>query len=249
MKQYGLIGFPLRHSFSKSFLNEKFQNEGIEAEYINFELPNIESFPSIIKQNPLLEGLNVTIPYKEKIIPYLDSIDDEAKEIGAVNVIKFIHHGDKLHLRGYNSDVIGFRDSIKTIIQDYHTGALVLGTGGASKAIAYVLRRLGLEVKFVSREEGKGDYTYEQIDEALLKYHQIIVNTTPVGMFPNVEQYPKIPYSKLSAKHILYDLIYNPNQTEFMRRGEMYGAKTKNGLEMLLLQAYSSLEIWEKKEE
>lgn len=244
MQHYGLIGFPLRHSFSMGFFNEKFANEGIDAEYINFELPSIDRFSSMIKEDILLNGLNVTIPYKEKVIPFLTDLDETAKAVGAVNVIKFIREKNKLKLRGYNSDVIGFQRSIDYMIEDHHQGALVLGTGGAAKAASYVLKKLGLEVRMVSRTPGDGDMCYSDINEGTLSFFHVIVNATPVGMFPNVDDCPDIPYHLLSKRHLLYDMLYNPNVTEFMKRGQKQGAVVKNGLEMLLLQAYASWDIW-----
>lgn len=244
MDQYGLIGFPLRHSFSREFFNNKFANEDIDAEYLNFELTSIEKFPQMIKENILLKGLNVTIPYKELVIPYLDSLDETARAVGAVNVVKFIRNKKRLTLKGYNSDVIGFQRSIEYMLESYHQGALILGTGGAAKAASFVLKKLGLDVKMVARDMGQGDLTYEEINESTLSFFHVIINATPVGMFPKVDVCPNIPYHLLSKRHLLYDMLYNPNVTEFMKRGEKQGAVVKNGLEMLLLQAYASWDIW-----
>ncbi|GAB1360633.1 shikimate dehydrogenase [Porphyromonadaceae bacterium] len=245
MTQYGLIGFPLRHSFSMGYFNEKFANEGINAEYVNFELPSIDAFPDLIKENIKLNGLNVTIPYKEKVIKYLNEMDATAKAVGAVNVIKFIKDKKgEVRLKGYNCDVIGFQRSIDYMLENHHQGALILGAGGAAKAAYYVLKQLGLDVKMVSRNKGEAHLTYSELNEAIMNFHQVIVNATPVGMFPNVDACPDIPYHLLTKRHILYDMLYNPNVTEFMKRGKERGATVKNGLEMLLLQADASWEVW-----
>lgn len=244
MDQYGLIGYPLRHSFSRSYFNEKFSNENIQAEYVNFELSSIDKLNVLLKENIWLKGLNVTIPYKEAVIPFLDELDETAKAVGAVNVVKFIREKKKTRLVGFNSDVIGFRKSIEYLLDDYHLGALVLGTGGASKAATYVLKQFGLDVKTVGRTPGQGDLTYDELNESIMSFNHVIVNTTPVGMFPKVDDAPNIPYQYLTKKHLLYDMLYNPNVTKFMKLGEAEGAVVMNGLEMLLLQADASWEIW-----
>ncbi len=227
------------------YFNEKFANEGINAEYVNFELPSIDAFPDLIKENIKLNGLNVTIPYKEKVIKYLNEMDATAKAVGAVNVIKFIKDKKgEVRLKGYNCDVIGFQRSIDYMLENHHQGALILGAGGAAKAAYYVLKQLGLDVKMVSRNKGEGHLTYSELNEAVMNFHQVIVNATPVGMFPNVDVCPDIPYHLLTKRHILYDMLYNPNVTEFMKRGKERGATVKNGLEMLLLQADASWEVW-----
>ena len=245
MKKYGLIGFPLKHSFSRQFFNNKFESEGIDAEYVNFEIPNIKEFKDIVADNNELCGLNVTIPYKEQIIPYLDGLAN-AKEIEAVNVIKFDRSKGKLNLIGYNSDVMGFQDSIEPILKEPHTKALILGTGGASKAVFHGLKNLGVESKFVSRTKEKGDFTYNELTPEIMEEYTVIVNTTPIGMYPNDNEAPEIPYKLLTNKHLLYDLLYNPNITRFMIYGKEQGATVKNGLEMLLLQAFHAWEIWNK---
>ncbi|MGI6218870.1 MAG: shikimate dehydrogenase family protein [Bacteroidaceae bacterium] len=248
MDLYGLIGYPLKHSFSRSFFNEKFAAEKINAEYRNFEIPSIEDFMEVIESNPELRGLNVTIPYKEKVIPYLDSLDSSASEIKAVNVIKITHTKDKLHLTGYNSDIIGFTESISPLLKPHHRKALILGTGGASKAVDHGLRQLGIETLFVSRKEGKErSITYDKVTPELLKEYTVIVNTTPLGMFPIEDVCPDLPYEALGKEHLLYDLIYNPENTLFMKNGAKQGATVKNGLEMLLLQAYAAWDIWQGK--
>lgn len=247
MDKYGLIGYPLGHSFSQSYFNEKFQNENIDALYENFEIPSIENFPEIIETNPNLRGLNVTIPYKEKVISYLDVISPEAREIGAVNVIKVERKGKSTYLTGYNSDVIGFTRSIEPLIEKYHKKALILGTGGASKAINYGLKSLGLETVFVSRYRKPGTICYEDITPKVIKEYNVIVNCTPLGMFPHTDECPNLPYEAMNTQTLLYDLIYNPDTTMFMQKGAEHGATVKNGLEMLLLQAFASWEFWHSK--
>ncbi|GHT11313.1 shikimate 5-dehydrogenase [Bacteroidia bacterium] len=245
MEQYGLIGYPLEHSFSKSYFNDKFKAEAIDAEYINFEIPSIKEFKSIIKGNPQLKGLNVTIPYKEQVIPYLDQLSENAKLIGAVNVIKIERSKSKTKLTGYNSDIIGFKESIEPLLQPQHERALVLGTGGAAKAVYYGLTQLGIIATYVSREKtSKTMLTYKELDAGILNVNTIIVNCTPVGMWPNTGECPAIPYELLNEKHLLYDLLYNPDETLFMAKGKAQGAAVKNGLEMLLLQAFAGWEFW-----
>lgn len=248
MTKYGLIGYPLGHSFSKNYFNEKFVNEGIDAEYINFEIPSIENLPEIIALNPELAGLNVTIPYKQRVMTYLDYISPEAREIGAVNVIRIVHKNGNVQLRGYNSDVIGFVKSIEPLLDARHKKGLILGTGGASKAIAFGLKSLGLEYVFVSRFDRPGTIKYENITSEIVQEYNVIVNCTPCGMFPNIDTCPNLPYEAMSNKNILYDLIYNPDETLFMRKGIQRGAIVKNGIEMLLLQAFASWEFWNGKE-
>ena len=237
MDKYGLIGYPLGHSFSKSYFNEKFENEGINAEYINFEIPTLDSLPEILASNPELKGLNVTIPYKEKVISYLDSISPEARAIGAVNVIRVDHKGNDTYLKGFNSDVIGFTKSIEPLLERFHKKALILGTGGASKAINFGLKSLGLETVFVSRFERPGTIQYSQITPDIIQEYNVIVNCTPCGMYPHIDECPQLPYEAMTSKNILYDLLYNPDETLFMKKGAQHGATVKNGLEMLLLQA------------
>lgn len=248
MDKYGLIGYPLGHSFSKSYFNEKFENEGINAEYINFEIPILDSLPEILASNPELKGLNVTIPYKEKVISYLDSISPEARAIGAVNVIRVDHKGNDTYLKGFNSDVIGFTKSIEPLLERFHKKALILGTGGASKAIKFGLKSLGLETVFVSRFERPGTIQYSQITPDIIQEYNVIVNCTPCGMYPHIDECPQLPYEAMTSKNILYDLLYNPDETLFMKKGAQYGATVKNGLEMLLLQAFASWEFWHNKE-
>ena len=236
------------HSFSISYFNQRFQDEGIDAVYENYEIPNIDALPEVLGSNPELKGLNVTIPYKEKVIPFLDSIAPEARAIGAVNVIRVTHRGNKTELKGYNSDVIGFTKSIEPMLdKKWHQKALILGTGGASKAIDYGLRSLGLETIFVSRYERPDTIQYQSITPEVVKEYNVIVNCTPLGMYPKTEECPDLPYEAMDSHTILYDLIYNPDETLFMKRGAEYGANVKNGLEMLLLQAFASWEFWHEK--
>ena len=244
MDKYGLIGYPLGHSFSIGYFNEKFQNECIDATYENFEIPSIENLTEILDSNPELKGLNVTIPYKEKVISYLDSISPEARAIGAVNVIKVNHKVNKTELKGYNSDVIGFTQSIEPLLERYHKKALVLGTGGASKAIIFSLKSLGIETLTVSRYERHGCVRYEDITPEMIKEYNVIVNCTPCGMYPQTDDCPNLPYEAMDSHTLLYDLIYNPDETLFLKKGKAQGATVKNGLEMLLLQAFASWNFW-----
>ncbi len=245
MEKYGLIGHPLGHSFSRNFFSDKFENEGIKAQYLNFDISSIDELPNVLAANPELKGFNVTIPYKQKIFPFLDEISKEAREIGAVNVVKVVHKGGDTLLYGYNSDVIGFTESIEPLLLPHHKKALVLGTGGASKAVCYALtKRLKMEAVCVSRYQRPGTVTYNQITAPDLEEYPVIINCTPVGMFPNIADCPPLPYEGMSERNLLFDLVYNPEQTLFMRNGAKHGAVVKNGLEMLLLQAMASWEIW-----
>lgn len=244
MDKYGIIGHPLGHSFSPGFFNEKFRNENIDAVYEMFDLPQIEAVIEVLASNPELRGLNVTIPYKQKIMHYLDELSDEARAIGAVNVVRISHDNGKVHMKGYNSDVIGFTRSIEPLLEKYHKKALILGTGGASKAVEYGLGKLGLETVKVSRYERPDTIQYEKVTVDIVKEYNVIVNCTPVGMYPDTEECPQLPYEAMDSHTLLYDLIYNPDETLFMKKGRQNGAVTKNGLEMLLLQAYASWEFW-----
>lgn len=240
MTKYGIIGYPLGHSFSKGFFTEKFARESIDAQYLNFEIPDVAMLLDVLRNNPELRGLNVTLPHKQAVIPLLDEMSKEAKEIGAVNVIR-VRNGK---LKGFNSDIIGFTNSIKPLLMPHHKKALILGTGGASKAICVGLNRLGIEWTYVSRSPREGMITYEDITAETLQAYTVIVNCSPVGMFPNVAQAPDIPYDCLSDKHLLFDLVYNPEETLFMKKGREQGATVKNGLEMLHLQAIASWDFW-----
>lgn len=244
-KIYGLIGYPLTHSFSMRYFNNKFESENIDAEYVNFEIPDIGDLMEVISENPELSGLNVTIPYKEQIIPYMDEMDSEAALIGAVNVVKIIRgcNGD-IRLKGYNSDAMGFQNSIAPLINDKRCKALILGTGGASKAVHRALVNLGVEPIFVSRHPESGELAYSDLTPEVMAEHRVIINCTPLGMYPAIDNCPDIPYNLLTPDHLCYDLIYNPDVTTFMKKAQANGAEVKNGLEMLLLQAFESWNIW-----
>ncbi|MDR1600889.1 MAG: shikimate dehydrogenase [Tannerella sp.] len=245
MKKYGLIGYPLEHSFSKDYFNRKFAAEHIDAEYANFEIKDVGELKNILRENLSLCGLNVTLPYKTQIIPLLHGVDRDARMIGAVNVIKFIRgRFGKPKLKGFNTDVTGFRKSIEPLLNATHSKALILGTGGASKAICHALRQLHVTPVYVSRKTHGDGITYDEITPKVIEQFTVIVNATPLGMYPHVERYPDIPYRLLTPDHILYDLIYNPGETLFMKKGRERGATVKNGLEMLILQACESWTIW-----
>jgi shikimate dehydrogenase len=241
MKRYGLIGRTLKHSFSQSYFSKKFAESGItDCVYQNFELATIDEFPVLLQRYPDLKGLNVTIPYKEDVISYLTSMNDVVKEIGACNCIKV--EGDVL--TGHNTDVVGFRHSLEPKLKQHHQNALILGTGGAAKAIAYVLRQLGIGYLSVSRKKGVGSVGYEDLKEELLLKHPLIINTTPLGMYPHVDTSPAIPYQFITPAHFLYDIVYNPEKTVFLAEGEKQGAQICNGYEMLIGQAEESWRIW-----
>lgn len=245
--KYGLIGYPLGHSASHVFFNKKFQEENINAEYLKFQIPDISDILDVIKSNPELKGLNVTIPYKEKVIEYLDELDEDTRCIGAVNVIKFIREGDKLRLKGYNSDLVGFQQSIAPLLKAHHKKALILGTGGASKAVLQGFKNLGLDYKLVSRSKQQADtLCYSDLTEDIMKEYTVIVNASPVGTFPNVDDCPPIPYEFIGSEHLLYDLVYNPAETKFLRQGAKHGAQIKNGENMLVIQAVTAWEIWHR---
>lgn len=247
MQIYGLIGRTLAHSFSKEFFTEFFHNHNIEADYHNFELAEIDDFPRLIANIENLKGLNVTIPYKRTIIPFIDSLSDAARTIGAVNVITINREDGNTWLCGHNTDAEGFRKSIKPIISyGGHKHALILGTGGASAAVEYALQTLGIESTKVSRVSGHRNLTYADLDAEIMAEHTIIVNATPLGTFPNTNTAPPIPYHLLTHRHICHDLVYNPTVTKFMKLSRKHGAKVKNGLEMLHNQALSAWELWQK---
>ena len=246
-KIYGLIGFPLGHSFSQDYFNRKFDAENISARYLNFEIPDIGDFMEIVSQYPMLSGLNVTIPYKQQVIPYLTAIDPVAEQIGAVNVIKIERtKGGNPTFVGYNSDVVGFSDSIAPMLNEKRCRALILGTGGAAKAVEYALQNLGVATTFVSRTKREGMLTYEELTPEVMVQNLVIVNTTPLGMYPHTEECPDIPYDCITPEHLCYDLLYNPDVTLFMRKAQERGAEVKNGLEMLLLQAFEAWLIWNR---
>ena len=242
MRQFGLLGFPLTHSFSENYFNDKFYKEHInDAAYRLFPLEHLDYFPGLCVYEKNLSGLNVTIPYKEAILPYLDAIDPEAERVGAVNTIKFIQ-GKKI---GYNTDVYGFEKSLIPLLAYQHRMALVLGTGGASKAVVHVLKKLGIAYKLVSSSKvDQQTLSYADVDAALMEDATLIINTTPLGMFPEITVTPDIPYACITKNHLCYDLIYNPEETLFLKKAKQFGAATKNGLEMLYLQAEKSWEIW-----
>lgn len=241
MRQFGLIGFPLSHSFSKGFFSEKFSLENIEdAQYENYPIDSIDLFTSLWENNSNLNGLNVTIPYKKAVIPFLQYPSTVVESIQACNCIR-LHDGA---LYGYNTDVIGFEQSLLPHLKSQHQKALILGTGGAAAAVEWVLTKLGISYQFVSRTESKGGLTYESLDASIISAHTLLINTSPVGMYPNVDEAPVLPYDALTDQHHLYDLVYNPTQTKFLALGASQGATTQNGLEMLHIQANASWEIW-----
>jgi shikimate dehydrogenase len=243
-KKFGLIGKDISYSFSKKYFTEKFAQDLYEdCSYENFDILNIEDFPSILKNNPNLKGLNVTIPYKESIIPYLDTVSDKAFQIGAVNVIRFTKKGN---LKGYNSDWFGFKKSLEPLLQAHHKKALILGTGGAAKAVAFALDQLAITYSFVSREANPNTIDYSLINATTFDNHQIIINCTPVGTSPNTKEFPPMPYTYFSNQHIAFDLIYNPEETEFLKKAKKQGAIIKNGYEMLVYQAEKAWKIWNK---
>lgn len=247
MRYFGLIGKPLVHSFSQRYFTQKFQEEFIDAAYGLYELDKIEDLKPLCQQKSF-SGLNVTIPYKQSVLPYLSELDETARAVGAVNVIKFVRRSGEVVLKGYNSDVIGFHDSLVPLLRPYHKRALVFGTGGASKAVEYVLSRLGIEVQLVSRQAKDSVLSYEQITPEVLQSYQLLVNATPLGTFPHVDTCVDIPYQNITNKHLLYDLVYNPQETLFLRYGKERGAQVMNGYAMLRGQAEAAWEIWNKQE-
>ena len=241
---YGLIGKKLDHSFSASFFNSKFKKEKINSEYRLFPIENIDDLQFLINKFPNLKGLNVTVPYKQTVIPFISCLSDEAHEIGAVNVIKIQREKQKIRLLGFNTDAIGFKNSLLPLINSDIKQALVLGTGGASKAVSYVLNMLGIKINSVSRTSAPHIITYQDLTKKIISENLLIINTTPLGMYPEINTCPDIPYQYLTSKHICYDLVYNPELTKFLALSEQYGARIKNGMEMLYLQAEASWEIW-----
>ena len=249
MKCYGLIGYPLSHSFSGKYFSEKFSREGIsDCTYDLFPIERIDLLLPLINGNMELLGLNVTIPYKEQVIPYLNDIDEDAANIGAVNTIRITHNSGKTILKGYNTDVYGFSESLRPLLTQRHKNALILGTGGASKAVAYALKKWEIPVTFVSRSHTNSNtITYPMITPEIIVKSKIIVNTSPLGMYPSINDCPDIPYELLTPDHILFDLIYNPQETTFMSKGRSKGSKVLNGLHMLHLQADKAWQIWNTK--
>lgn len=257
MKKFGLIGFPLQQSFSQAYFTEKFAALGLkDHEYKLYPLEALGDFSELLQNEPDLLGLNVTIPYKIGIMFYLDEISAEAKGVDAVNCIKFTPKDplsgyfegelslEKMHLTGYNTDVYGFEESLKPLLRKTHSKALVLGNGGAARAVIYVLKKLQIEFSIVSRKASHLHLSYTDLDADTIQDHKLIINTTPVGTFPNVDEYLDLPYEAIGKDHLLYDLVYNPEETAFLKKGRQQGAVTKNGLEMLHLQAEKSWEIW-----
>lgn len=250
-RKFGLLGHPLGHSFSRQFHNDRFANLGIDAVYENFDLDDIQKFPSLLETNPDLCGLNVTIPYKQDVMQFLDELDPLAAKIGAVNVVKCLpvkdDQGSKVqgwYLKGYNSDIVGFKDSLKPMLKGDEKAALILGTGGASKAIKVALEDMGMQTLYVSRTAAEGRITYDDLTPEIMRSHKVIVNCTPLGMFPKVDACPAIPYELLSEDHVCFDCVYNPAETLFMKRSASQGAKVKCGYEMLVGQAIESYRIW-----
>lgn len=244
MRIFGLVGRNISYSFSEKYFSDKFKNENIpDSVYKNFDIPDITYFPQIIKKNKQLKGLNVTIPYKEEIIPYLDKLSEKAEEIGAVNTIRITKKGK---LKGYNTDVYGFEKSLTPLLKPHHTKALILGTGGASKAVAWVLKKLGITYQYVSRNPDSQQLAYSEVSERILQDYTIVVNCTPLGTFPNVGDCLPLNYRGFSPKHIAFDLIYNPSETRFLQQAKQNGAVAINGLQMLTLQAEKAWEIWNK---
>ena len=245
MKNFGLIGKSLAHSFSKDYFVNKFIAHNIDSEYNNYELEDVNSVRDLFINDSTLYGLNVTIPYKEKVIKHLDSIDSLSENIDSVNTIKRFSHNGKLHLKGYNTDVYGFNSLIAPYLKNHHKKALILGTGGASKAVGFVLKNHKIEYDFISRKESKDNlYNWSELDETMIGRYQIIINTTPVGMFPKYKELIKLPYEKISDKNLLIDLIYNPRETLFLKEGRKRGAVVLGGYEMLIAQAEESWKIW-----
>jgi len=245
MRKYGLIGFPLGHSFSQKYFTEKFARERIpDCSYENFPIDSLDRFPELIRENPDLCGINVTIPHKTNILKYVNVMDPAVIEIGAANVLKIKRIEGKSQIYGYNSDVTGICDSVKPFISGKCKNALILGTGGSSRAVAYTMKKLGLRISFVSRKRGPGLISYRDITSTLLDKTDIIINTTPLGMFPDITSCPEIDFDLLNENHILFDLVYNPEMTPFLKKGEERGCKIITGLKMLYSQAERSWEIW-----
>ena len=241
MKRYGLIGHPLKHSMSRHLFNEKFEYEGLDCLYQHFDLKSLDELQEVLEKYPDLCGFNVTIPYKEAIIPLLDEIDAVAKEVGAVNVVKIVEG----KLKGFNTDVYGFEQLLSRAIKDRQIEhALVLGTGGASKAVQYVLRQRGIAFSTVSRNAEKGDYTYDTLADEVLRQNLLVINTTPLGMYPQMDDFPDLHYQAIGKKHILIDLIYNPKETAFMELGKTWGAKVYGGMQMFEEQAKKTWELF-----
>jgi shikimate dehydrogenase len=246
MPKFGLIGFPLSHSFSKKYFSDKFEKENLyDFKYELFPIEKIGQITEVINKNPDLKGFNVTIPYKISVLPFLDEVDEAALNVGAVNTVLIKKIDNTKKLCGFNTDIIGFEDSLFTFIKDLKPSALILGTGGAARAVAYVLTRLGISFLFVSRNpEAGSEISYEKIDKPLMEQFHLIINTTPLGTYPEIDKFPEIPYNFLNSNHYLFDLVYNPSLTTFMAKGLQMGCQVKNGMEMLVQQAEASYKIW-----
>ena len=245
-RKFGLLGYPLQHSFSRGYHNERIARWGLDAVYENYELADLSQLRSIVESDTNLEGLNVTIPYKQAVMPLLDDIDEVARAIGAVNVIRIERDSNRVRMVGYNSDYVGFRNTLIPLLQPHHKHAMVLGTGGASKAVCAVLKDLSIAVTCVSRTPRQGELGYDALTPDVMAQYTVIVNTTPLGMYPHIDDCPPIPYEALTAQHLCYDVVYNPESTLFMRRSAEYGATVCNGLKMLYVQADAAWEIWNK---
>lgn len=243
-KRFGLLGRNISYSFSKGYFTDKFNTEFFAGcTYENFDIPEISAFAELIKNNSDLKGMNVTIPYKESVIPFLDKLSKKAAQIGAVNTIKITKKGK---LKGYNTDYYGFKKSLEPLLQSHHKKALILGTGGASKGVAFALDELSIPYTFVSREAKENAINYDQINASTFDDYQIIINSTPVGTSPNIDVFPLIPYEFFTEKHIAFDLIYNPTETQFLKKAREKGAQIKNGLDMLIFQAEKAWAVWNK---
>lgn len=244
MKIYGLVGFPIGHSFSSKYFTEKFQTEKVDAEYHNFQMEDVQELSEVLASSNNIAGLNITIPHKTNIFSFLNEVDETAKAIGAVNVVKTSKTEDGYHLKGFNTDVIGFEKSLIPQLKPTHKKALVFGTGGASKAVIYVLKKLGIRYKYVSRTKSEGQFAYDDITSEIISEYTLLINCTPLGMSPKQSMCPDIPYGSITENHYLFDLIYNPEQTIFLKKGAAKGAQIKNGLDMLHIQADAAWEIW-----
>lgn len=246
MKRYGLLGYPLTHSFSKKYFTNKFEKENTNSSYENFEIDDINKFEQVVKSNPDVVGFNVTIPYKQQIIPFIHELDEAAEQMQAVNTIYVIRDGDKVKLKGYNTDTYGFRNSLEPLLKEHHKKALILGNGGAAEAIKFVLRQLNIQYVSASRREKleENEINYSDIDKTVINDHLLIINTTPLGTYPNEHTFPAIPYEYIGEDHLLFDLVYNPELTQFLAKGKANGASTINGYKMLIGQAEKAYEIW-----
>lgn len=240
--QYGIIGYPLSHSFSPGFFNARFAKEGVDAEYLSFPIEDISQLTELLNKRPQLRGLNVTIPYKQQVMRLLDEVMPQAAAVGAVNCIA-IKNGRTI---GHNTDVIGFRRSLGPVLQPWHDRALILGTGGAARAVEWVFREMGIRYTLVSRTAAPGRLTYNELTPQVIQACKLVVNTTPLGMHPDIDRFPSIPYEGFTPQHLAYDLVYNPAETRFLQQAAAHGAITRNGLEMLHLQALAGWEIWNK---